>query len=223
VATERPAPTYVVLCAFQRFEIWEPGQYPVEPRMRLTLDELPDRYEALLFLAGPSEEPLFHHTSRALTTEAATALAGVYQRLLDRGAAKPPVVSNFMLKLVWLFFAEDYRMIEGHRTEQILHLMETQEHWKSYLMLGGLFSVLNDPDEHVRRDALRGLTYVNGDLFARPSLVQLGKDEAKSPGEIARFDWKAVDPTIFGSMMEGFLGTDARSTSASITRTRSTS
>lgn len=33
VATERPAPQYVVLCAFHRFEIWEPGHYPAEPRL----------------------------------------------------------------------------------------------------------------------------------------------------------------------------------------------
>ena len=28
-----PAPPYVVLCAFGRFEIWEPGQYPNAPRV----------------------------------------------------------------------------------------------------------------------------------------------------------------------------------------------
>lgn len=27
-----PAPRFVVLCAFQHFEIWEPGAYPTEPR-----------------------------------------------------------------------------------------------------------------------------------------------------------------------------------------------
>jgi hypothetical protein len=27
----QPAPPFVVLCAFQRLEIWEPGQYPSAP------------------------------------------------------------------------------------------------------------------------------------------------------------------------------------------------
>lgn len=48
---DRPAPPYVVLCAFHRFEVWEPGRFPSAPRDSFNLDELPDRYEALLFLA----------------------------------------------------------------------------------------------------------------------------------------------------------------------------
>jgi hypothetical protein len=89
VKAERPAPRYVVLCAFHRFEIWEPGFYPTQPRATLTLEELPDRYEALQFLAGPDEEPLFaSHTDRVLTTQAATAVAEIYQDLLARDAAQ---------------------------------------------------------------------------------------------------------------------------------------
>jgi hypothetical protein len=211
VATERPAPQYVVLCAFQLFEIWEPGHYPTEPRMTFTLEELPDRYEALLFLAGPAEEPLFHHTSRALTTQAATAVAGVYQQLLQRGAAKPPVVRNFVLKLVWLFFAEDYAMIDGRPTEAILRLLAEQSFWTSYLMFGGFFTALNDPDNDGRHGALRGTTYVNGELFADRALVHLTRDEARSLYDLAQFDWRQVDPTIFGSLLEGFLGSESRS------------
>lgn len=30
-ATDRPAPPYVVLCAFHRFEIWEPGRFRPHP------------------------------------------------------------------------------------------------------------------------------------------------------------------------------------------------
>jgi hypothetical protein len=201
LATERTAPPYVVLCSFQQFEIWEPGRYPAEPRLRFTLEELPDRYEALLFLAGPAEEPLFH-PSRALTTEAATAVAKVYQELLDRGAAKPQMIRNFMLQLVWLFFAEDYAMIEGRPTEAILKLLAEQDYWTSYLMFGGFFTSLNDPDSDGRHGALRGTTYVDGELFANRALVHLTKGEARALYDIAQFDWSKVDPTIFGSLLD---------------------
>lgn len=212
VATERPAPDYVVLCAFHRFEVWEPGHYPAEPRLRFSLDELPDRYEALLFLAGADEEPLFHHTSRAVTADAATALAEVYRKLLARDAADSPVVRNFLLELVWLFFAEDHKMIEGYPTDQILHLLETQgDTWSSYLMFGGLFSALNDRDDHGRQGVLRGTRYVNGDLFARPALVHLLRDEIIALRDTSRLDWRRVDPTIFGSLLESFLGVESRS------------
>lgn len=38
-----PAPDYVVLCSFHRFEVWEPGRFPGTPRTTFELIELPDR------------------------------------------------------------------------------------------------------------------------------------------------------------------------------------
>src|SRR6266550_2418422 len=40
----RAAPPYVVLCAFRRFEVWEPGKFPSAPRADFTLNELPENY-----------------------------------------------------------------------------------------------------------------------------------------------------------------------------------
>jgi len=51
-ASDRPAVDYVVLCAFARFEIWEPGRFPRDPRAIVDLAQLPDRYDTLLFLGG---------------------------------------------------------------------------------------------------------------------------------------------------------------------------
>ncbi len=53
-AKNTPAPKYVVLCAFKKLEVWEPGAYPGGPRLELDLIDLPDQYDALLFLAGGS-------------------------------------------------------------------------------------------------------------------------------------------------------------------------
>ncbi|WP_348774064.1 DNA methyltransferase [Micromonospora sp. WMMD1076] len=207
VATERPAPRFVVLCSFQRFEIWEPGKYPNAPLMEFGLADLPDRYESLMVLAG--EEPLFQHSSKELTRSAAVAVARIYQGLLDREAAAPESIQRFILQMVWLFFAEDFDMIEGRPTEQTLKfLTEVGEVWSSYLMLGGLFTSLNDPDDHGRRGVLKGTQYVNGDLFNKPALVHLTREEAAELLEICRYDWRQVDPTIFGSLIEGFLSSD---------------
>ena len=38
-----PAPRWVVLCAFRRLEIWQPGEYPNAPRLELDLIVLPDQ------------------------------------------------------------------------------------------------------------------------------------------------------------------------------------
>lgn len=88
-ATDRPAPPYVVLCAFQRFEVWEPGRFPTEPRAEFILEGLPQEYEKLVFLAGRGHEPLFGPSYQALTTEAARLMAELYHGLRDRTAAAP--------------------------------------------------------------------------------------------------------------------------------------
>ncbi|SCE78950.1 Methyltransferase domain-containing protein [Micromonospora haikouensis] len=208
VTTSRPAPQFVVLSSFHRFEIWEPGKYPNAPLLTFGLEELPDRYESLMVLAG--EEPLFHPGSnKELTRTAATAVAKVYLDLLERQAAPPEAIQRFIMQMVWLFFAEDFDMVEGRPTEQTLgFLAQHGDVWSSYLMLGGLFTSLNDPDDFGRHGVLKGTQYVNGDLFAKPALVHLTKDEATKLLEIAEYNWRQVDPTIFGSLIEGFLSTD---------------
>ena len=81
-ATNTPAPDYIVICAFRKLEIWEPGRFPAEPRVVLDLIDLPDQYDALLFLAG--DEPVFAGGQAALTREAVVHL-GLAESTLPLG------------------------------------------------------------------------------------------------------------------------------------------
>ena len=129
LAKERPAPPYLVLCAFQRFEVWEPGRFPSGPRADFTLAELPDNYEKLLFFAGTDQEPLFGTSYKELTTEAAKVVTDLYQTLLKRKAAAPETLRSFVLQIVWCLFAEDLGMLEGHPVQRIIaDLIRNPEH-----------------------------------------------------------------------------------------------
>lgn len=206
-ATDRAAPPSVVLCAFRRFEIWEPGRFPGEPRATFTLAELPDRYETLLFLTGAGEEPLFIAQDQQLTKAATDTMGRLYQSLLRREAAAPETVQSFVLQMVWCLFAEDYEMLGGHHpTQHLIELLLRHQDWSSYMVLGGLFDVLNDPSSYGRHGLLAGTRYVNGELFARPAKVHLQADELELLRRAAHYDWRNVDPTIFGSLMESCLG-----------------
>lgn len=208
--TDRPAPPFVVLCAFGRFEVWEPGKYPTSPRADFTLAELPDRYETLLFLAGAGHDPLFGTTNKTLTTEAANTIGVLYRLLADRGAAPPEETQRFILQIVWCLFAEDLSMLEGHPVQRIVDTLLANPELTSRALLGNLFDVLNDVDDYGRVGVLAGTRYVNGSLFERPAKVTLVREELLLLREAARFDWKNVDPTIFGSLMEGCLGREQR-------------
>ena len=211
------APPYVVLCAFHRFEVWVPGKFPTQPVADLSLDELPDRYDALMFLAGVGLRASFLNHHLALTTEATQAVTKLYHHLADRGAAPIDELHRFLLQAVWCFFAEDLGMLDGYPIQTIVDVLRRDQTRSSYAELGALFDVLNQKGNHNRQGVLAGTRYVNGDLFARPAKLYLEVDELDLMAVAAAFDWRKVNPTIFGSLLEGVLGERRRELGAHYT------
>jgi hypothetical protein len=200
----------MVLCAFRRFEVWEPGRFHSSPRAVFTLDKLPENYEKLLFLTGTDQEPLFGDSYKELTTEAAKVVVELYQTLRKRKPAAPDTLRSFILQTVWCLFAENLGMLQGRPVRRIVEDLVRHRELSSYTELGTLFEVLNDPDDYGRHGLLTGTHYVNGSLFERPAKVHLEPDELAMLVEAVRFDWAKINPTIFGSLMEGCLGRDLR-------------
>lgn len=201
------APRFVVLCAFQTFEIWEPGRFPGEPRTSFDLVELPDRYDALLFLAG--EDPVFVGGHAAVTSGAAHLVTELNGRLADRRCGGPDERRDFILQCVWAMFAEDLGQIPGHRFTLIVEDLIANPHRSSADELGRLFELLNDPSrERPQHGQYAGVPYANGGLFENPTRLHLLTDELELLREAATFNWREVQPQIFGSLLEGTLGHD---------------
>lgn len=205
-----PAARWVIACNFREFEIWEPGRFPGEARARFTLAELPDRYDSLLFLQSETIEPVFAEHRRELTTDAARHIADLYTSLADRAAAPIDEIQRFTMQLVWCLFAEDLGMLDGYPLQStILELLGSAQP-DSARDIGYLFELLNQKGDHNRQGRYAGTRYVNGELFARPAKVLMTKPELEHLKKASEFDWRAVDPTIFGSLMEGILGDERR-------------
>lgn len=203
-----PAPPFVVLCAFRRFEIWEPGKFPNAPRLALDLIELEERPEVLMFLAG--EEPSFTGGRAELTRDAVTRLAELYQSLRERKAAPPLATRDFVLQCVWCMFAEDLEQLPGNLFSRIVgDLIASEGKRSSADDLGGLFEVLNKPGkERPAAGIYAGARYVNGGLFSVPAHLHLHQHELELLREAAKCDWGQVEPSIFGSLLEAGLGHD---------------
>jgi len=208
VETGEAATRFVVLCSFQRLEIWEPGRFPNDPRKVVDLSGLADSYEVLLFLAR--DEPLFLQARRDLTTEAAAEVSKLYEGLLDRSAAPEPELRRFILQLVWCFFAEDLRLLDGQPVSRILSALRKEPERSSAAELGHLFTLLDDDSGRTNGGIYQGTPYANGGLFTEAARVHLEPEEVEMAAQASRFDWDKVDPTIFGSLMEGVLGRNRR-------------
>jgi hypothetical protein len=207
-ANSVPAPRFLVLCAFQRFEIWEPGAYPAAPRATIDLEQLPDRPDALLFLAG--DEPVFLEPQEAVTREAVGQVTSLFDALRERRAAGPDVLRDFLLQCVWCMFAEDLGQLDGHLFTRLVDDLIANPRRSSHDDLGGLFKVLNDPAGPPEHGVYRGARYVNGGLFREPASVHLEPDELEQLRTACSYDWRRIEPAIFGSLLEGALGHDAQ-------------
>ena len=173
------APRFVVLCAFHRFEIWEPGRFPGEPRTSFELVELPDRYDALLFLAG--QEPVFVDGHAAVTSGAARMVTELNQRLAERRCGGPDERRDFVLQCVWSMFAEDLGQIPGHRFTLLVEDLIANPRGSSADELGRLFELLNDPSrERPQQGQYAGIPYANGGLFEHPTRLHLQVDELRA-------------------------------------------
>lgn len=203
--TNTPAPRWVVLCAFRKLEIWDPGQFPGGPRLVLDLIDLPDRYDALLFLAG--RDPVFAGGQAELTREAVVHLVDLYERLKDRQEADSDVLRDFLLQSVWCMFAEDLGQLPEHRFTVIVDDLIKNPHRSSRDDLGDLFAALNDPEAAQREHGMYArVPYANGGLFEHPARVHLEKEELEQLRQAVGFQWHEVQPSIFGSLLEGGLG-----------------
>lgn len=200
-----PAPRYVVLCAFHRFEVWEPGAVYTEPRAVVDLVDLPDNLDVLNFLAG--RNPVFEGAGADVTREAVVLVTDLYQRLQDRDAAELDTLRDFVLQCVWSMFAEDLHMLPSHVFTRVVQELAGDPSKSSADDLGRLFEILATKGPRPEHGIYEGTPYANGSLFDRPARVHLVPEElellAKAAGE---FNWRKVEPAIFGGLLQGALG-----------------
>ena len=199
-----PAPRYVVLCAFHRFEVWEPGAIYTEPRATFDLVELPDHLDALLFLAG--RRPVFVHDQTEVTREAVALVTDVYRMLRERRAADLDVLRDFVLQSVWAMFAEDLAMLPSHLFTRVLDGLIADSARSSRDDLGQLFAYLNEPRDRPSEGIYAGTPYANGSLFERPARVHLEREELELLRQACESSWRKVEPAIFGALLQGALG-----------------
>ncbi len=195
---------FVVVCAFHRFEVFEPGARWDVPIAVFDLDQLPESYEALDFLR--EHEPRFTADRADLTREAVALVTDLYNRVLERQAAPHEILRDLVLQCVWCMFAEDLGMIPEHRFSRLVEALAEYPERSSADELGGLFDKLNTPGPRPEHGFYEGAPYVDGGLFAAPAHVHLDREEVELLRDAGRFNWKLVEPSIFGNLLEGALG-----------------
>lgn len=208
------APRYLVLCSFDRFVIWEPGEFPVPAdarpgpvRVDLRLEDLPERVEALDFLRGKVAD--FDANSVDLAKEAVGAVTRLFVSLAERGVDSE-IARDFTLQATWCCFAEDLDMFPEQLLTQAVERLRSDPGASSYDILGELFEWLNRAGDRPSGGAFKGAPYVNGGLFEHPARVELEPAEIELLLTATRADWHKVEPSVFGGLFTGTLADERR-------------
>lgn len=211
------APPFTVLCSFDRFEVWEPGRFPNAPRDVFTLEQLPDFVDSLAFLMGRGKVPTYGGPGQKITVGASADMIGLFNRLYDRFHEREEYgltdddLRRFIIQSTWTLFAEDLGLIPANRFANLIRDLSVDSRGAKQRIPGrevqSFLAAMNSPKAIDRSEGLlAGLPYVNGGLLESVPYIPLNSFDLDLLVQASGYDWRYVNPTIFGSLFEGCLG-----------------
>ena len=180
--------------------------------------QLADRFAFFLALAGISTVKAIREN--AFDIKATARLNKLYVTLLKDNPAwataeRREDLNHFFARLIFCFFAEDTNIIADGVFTQQFERMSAADAANSHEVLAAFFRAMATP--HRERDAAgvpswaKPFPYVNGGLFAGGFEVPRFTKVARSYLiHIGHLDWRAINPDIFGSMIQAVADDDER-------------
>jgi N-6 DNA Methylase len=183
------------------------------------LKDLGRHFGMLLPLAGISTVPQIKNNP--IDIKATSRLNRLYVELLkeneDWGTeARRPDLNQFMARLIFCFFAQDTGIFSGEKlfTATLYQLTDNQSS-NTHEVVKELFRAMDTKIADRARAGFRpwadAFPYVNGGLFtARNEVPRFSKMARTYLLRAGDLDWKAINPDIFGSMIQAVADTDER-------------
>ena len=149
-------------------------------------------------------------TRESVTAQAAANFANI--AVLLRRQYDERRVAHFINKLVFCLFAEDIDLLPDRIFATTLE--EATKRPDDFVpMLGELFRAMANRNG---RFGMAAIPWFNGGLFDDHDVLPLGIGAVRDLMTAARPDWKAIDPTIFGTLFESSLDDKKRTEMASL-------
>ena len=216
-ALQLDSPPLLVVCDRERIIIHTAFTgYPDEPR-EIRIEELVDdsKRQVLKWVFSDPLKLRPEKSTAAVTEEAARRFAEVAEAMRLRGLDSNQV-AHFLVQCLFCMFAED----EGMLPEKIFSRLLTNaksDVAKAANRIEKLFKAMQEPKGVYGDD---DINWFNGGLFKQIKIPPLTASDL----EILRaastdMDWRAIDPTIFGTLFERGLGSKRAALGAHYTDT----
>ena len=173
------------------------------------LSELPEHIKLrhFDFMDGITHE--LRQAQEQANIEAAAAVGSLYQAFRADGSYDEHSLKQFLIRLLFCFFADDTLIFEPGQFEGYLKKYTREDGEDIGGTLNRLFAVLNTPPERRAQNMnteLRAFPYVNGKLFEE----QLGEfyfnaELRELLLQCSERDWAEISPEIFGNLFQSVM------------------
>ena len=202
-------PRFQLVCDFQNFELLDRDTRKTD---YFKLAELPNKIELFNFISG-REQRIFKDQDPVNIQ--ASELMGTIHDELEASGYKGHDLERFLVRLVFMLFADDTGIFEPR--DMLLDYIQNRtqpDGSDTGSKLAELFQVLNTL-ESVRNknldEDLNKFPYVNGDLFAEQlPFASFTAQMRETLIEACNFNWAKVSPAIFGSLFQSVMGAKER-------------
>jgi len=141
-------------------------------------------------------------TREAVTQDAARRVADVFDAMTAR-QVDPHEAAHFLMRIVFCLFAEDVRLLPDKLVTDLLR-KRRDEPDRLDRQLAMLFAAMAEGGDF-GSDEIR---WFNGGLFDGQPTIPLTRAEITRLADAADLDWAQVEPSVFGSLLEGALSHD---------------
>jgi len=144
--------------------------------------------------------------SARVTREIAAQLAEI-AKALESAGHNPEHVAGFLTRCLFTMFAEDVELLPKRCFVDLLESL-CGDARQFVPLVGELWKAMDAGDfsAAIRMDVLR----FNGKLFKDPHVIPLDRDQIAMLLEAAKFNWREVEPAIFGTLLERALSPEDR-------------
>ncbi len=201
-AVKRHHPRFIVVTDYEAFLAVDTK---TQDSLDISLTELPKRANFFLPWAGMEKSAITSENPADI--KAAEKMGQLYDLLLQNNEIEDEdsrhALNVFLSRLLFCFFAEDTGIFEDDQFTKMVDSHTVEDGSNLQPLLERLFGALNEEDRSGYPDYLRAFPYVNGGLFADALSVPVFSRKArKMLIDCGALNWKAINPDIFGSMMQ---------------------
>lgn len=196
-------PKYIILCNFDKFLIYKQLSKVDE----ISIDQFIDRISAFNFLLPEIREPIFENNIESISQDAARALGEVFKYMVFEKREDRQTTQRFLLQTVLALFSEDFGLLPQSMMSEIIR--DCQRGQSSYDLFGGLFKQMAN-EKPAAGGRFKDVRYFNGGLFDVVEPLELDKRSIELIAEASKFNWKEVNPAIFGALFESTMNGDER-------------